>query len=190
MGIQFPTDPLKDQVLSSVCVCVGVSVCVCELCVSELCVWVCVWVSCVCECVWVSCVRGEGGRTRREEAEGGWLKEGGRKCATKNKNPTQWCGEKTDRSPRAEVPDSPSACREFCIVSWCLCCCLNFWVQLDGLMCFPNSLIHIYIYATAHFSDTSLFWVCPQVGSHRPHCLFAFRVVSFLSPRVLPYALP
>ena len=69
--------------------CVWVS-CVCGVsCVWVSCVWVsCVWVSCVCVCklcVGKLCMEG----WRRKEG-------GGRKCTTKNKYPTQWCGEKTE----------------------------------------------------------------------------------------------
>ena len=81
-GVQFPTDPMMDHFLSSVCVLVG------KLCVSKLCV--CVGKLCVSKlCMRKLCVS-----KLEEEAAGGG--EGGRKCTTKNKNPTQWCGEKTE----------------------------------------------------------------------------------------------
>ena len=65
--------------------------CVDNLCVDKLCVDSCVWTSCVwtsklCvdSCVWTSCVwtSRSGGEAER------------RRCRTKNKNPTQRCGQK------------------------------------------------------------------------------------------------
>ena len=76
------------------CVCVFAS-CVWAGCMWVSCVWAgCMWVSCVCVCklcVSKLCVGGGGGR----EADGKAAADGRQTgCRTKNKNPTQRCGEK------------------------------------------------------------------------------------------------
>jgi len=81
--------------VSKLCVCVQV-VCVSRLYVSKLCVCR-LYVSklCVCKlCVSKLCVGGGGGR----EADGKAAADGRRTgCRTKNKNPTQRCGEKCSK---------------------------------------------------------------------------------------------
>ena len=89
------------------CICVCVMcvwvICVCEWFVSEwfvcewcVCVWViCVWVFCVDSvCVWVN-VRGGGGGAGGGGGRGGWR--------ARNKNPTQWCGEKETISRKQKL---------------------------------------------------------------------------------------
>ena len=61
--------------------------CVSKLCVSKL----CGDKLCVCVCVQVVCVSKRGAAERRGQAGPGGA---GQKCTTKNKNPTQRCGEK------------------------------------------------------------------------------------------------
>ena len=132
--------------VSKLCVCVS-QLCVDNLCVNKLCVcvwvscvwvscmWVscvfvscvcasCVWVSCVCvcklcvsklclyaSCVWASCVWGGGDGSGRRTG-----------CRTKNKNPTQRCGEsKGERVQRSAHSAYSTQCAFFCalcILTW------------------------------------------------------------------------
>ena len=99
--------------------CVWGSLCVDKLCVDKLCVSkLCVDKSFVDKlCVDKLC-----GRRQREERR----EEQARECPTKNKNPTQRCGEKTDT-----------------LILKCACCCPFVHRQKLNIMFSPASSINI-----------------------------------------------